>query len=403
MTITVTPDPAYQAGHALIRVGGAAAASGNPGFRVQRDAEWSDDKLGPDGWQSSDALLQPVSAEAAGGDLLLHVGWEVCRFLEAGVYAVSVPGAGIEPTGTYWPDIAPLHGGVVAQPAPPPPPPAAPAAAIVPAPAPITPPLPDADETIIRAVPPVAPPLPRPVPPQGPPPSPLQGAPQGPMVPGPPPPVPGVFERGGLIPVLVGFALLLLVIAGSLLAGRSARREEMADATPIPEPVQPTPPAPPPPQPPPNPPTPPTRTPPPPTPPTPPPTPPPPPGPVDLSRLSVPDVLARAPNTAAVVEEGRRRLRGTQRDDGLLLLEAAADRGDAAALAALARLYDPVLFTTDGPIPRPDARQSAKYYRDAGRAGGSVSEPRDALRRMLRAQAEAGDVNADLILKDFWP
>ena len=111
MSLQVEPDPAHPAGHALIRVAGAAAVAGAPGFRVQRDAGWGDDKLGPGGWQSSDALLAPDRAEASGPDLLLHVGWDVCRHLEAGVYEISVPGAGLAQVGVYWPDIVPLHSG----------------------------------------------------------------------------------------------------------------------------------------------------------------------------------------------------------------------------------------------------------------------------------------------------
>ena len=66
MSVRVQPDPAHPAGHALITVAGAAAAVGAPGFRIQRDAGWEDDKLGPRGWQGSDALLQPAGAEAVG-------------------------------------------------------------------------------------------------------------------------------------------------------------------------------------------------------------------------------------------------------------------------------------------------------------------------------------------------
>jgi hypothetical protein len=96
-------------------------------------------------------------------------------------------------------------------------------------------------------------------------------------------------------------------------------------------------------------------------------------------------------------------LRSDHPDDGLLLLEAAGDRADPDAAAALARLYDPVIFQPGGPIPQPDPRQAARYYRDAAKGGIDVTAAREALRSKLRSQAQAGDLGADLNLKDFWP
>ena len=112
-------------------------------------------------------------------------------------------------------------------------------------------------------------------------------------------------------------------------------------------------------------------------------------------------MIARAPTPDVIREEGERRLADGRRDDGLLLLEAAADRGNAAAAAGIAALYDPA-----APAPRvlpPDARQAARYYRDAARGGATVTPARDALRRRLQERAGTGDLAADLMLKDFWP
>lgn len=347
-TLQVTPDPAGVAGRALIRVAGAAGSVGAPGFRVQRDADWTDATLGPDGWQSSDALLQPDRAEADGPDLLLHVGWPVCRFLEGGVYEVSVPGAGIAPTGVFWPDITP--------PAP------------VAAPAPKPPPPPVADVTPIAPEPRRIPIVPQPSP-----------------APNPTPGMPAP-ERRLLLPGIM--ALLLALAIGGTVAYRQFGPPGPAVVDPTPatpvtppaEPVVPTPPV---------------ES----TAPTPPVVPP----PLDLGTLSVPEVLARAPNPAAITAEGERRLRGDRRDDGLVLLEEAADRGDAAAAAAIARLYDPVLFQPGGAIPRADARQAARRYRDAARGGADVTAAREVLQRQLQERAGRGDMGADLMLKDFWP
>lgn len=356
-------------GQATLRIEGAAGAVDHPAFRVQRDPEWTEDTLGPEGWQSSDAFLHPVRAAADGADLVLTVGWDVCRYLESGVFMISLPAAGLEPTGVYWPDIAP----VAATPAPPPP---------------VLPPPPPKISEVTQAVPPP------------------------PIVPDliAPPPVPR-----SLTGPIVGLLVLLAAAGGA--AWYFLRDHEPPVILPAPAPVPVvTPPTPAPPAPPPSPPpapTPPVPVPPVPVPPTPappvvpPPTPapppPPPPAPVDLSMLSVPDVLTRAPNVGAIVAEGQRRLRADKKDDGLLLLEAAADRGDPAAAAAMARLYDPVGFQPGGPIPRPDPRQAARYYRDAARGNQDVSAAREALRQILETQKSRGDLNAELILKDFWP
>ena len=359
--VTVTPDPAHAAGHALVRVAGAAQHLGTPGFRLQRDAGWGDDKLGPSGWQSSDALLQPAHAERDGADLLLHVGWDICHHLEAGVYELSVPAAGVEPTGVFWPDIVPLHAGSVMPPVPSPPAPRTLAPVAPPAkPA-------EADATIRIA----------PVPPTSQPATPPQAA-----KPGPPPPVPGVFANGGRAAVLGGVGLLLLLVAGgAYYAFRGSPDQAPPQVATVAPPVVPPSLSPPPPQEP-------TPT---------------PPAATVLGSLSVPDVIAKAPDPAAIRTEGEQRLAGDRKDDGLLLLEVASERNDPAAAAALARLYDPVVFQPGGPIPRADARQAARYYRDAARGGADVAAAREALRSLLQTQAQGGNMGADLMLKDFWP
>lgn len=356
--VTVTPDPAHPAGHALVRVAGAAEHLATPGFRLQRDAGWGDDKLGPGGWQSSDALLQPAHAERDGADLLLHVGWDVCHHLEAGVYELSVPVAGVEPTGVFWPDIVPLHAGSLMSPVPSPPPPRTPG--------PVTPmPKPAEADATIRVAPAPSPPQPA-APPQA-------------AKPGPAPPVPGVSANGGRAAVLGGIVLLLLAVGGAYYALHGSADRVQPQVATVTPPVVPS---------------------------APPPTPEPapvPPAATVLGRLSVPDVIAKAPDPAAIRAEGEQRLAGDRKDDGLLLLEVASERADAAAAAALARLYDPVVFQPGGPIPRADARQAARYYRDAARGGADVAAARDALRSLLQTQAQGGNMGADLMLKDFWP
>ena len=371
MTVLAEADPAHPAGHALVRVPGAAAAAGSPGFRIGRDAGWGDDKLGPGGWQGSDALLQPDRAEASGPDLVLHLGWAVCRHLECGIYEVSVPAAGVAAEAVFWPDIVPMH--------------AAPLDVVRPA---MAAPVAEAAPVVLPA--PVAapvPPKPDPQLPDRPMPDLLKAALLEPARPAAlPQPAPNLqpelttgrpASRGR--PAIAILAVLLLALAGG--AGywwlhRGPEPVQAAAVAPEPPP-DPIPILPPPPT--------------------------PPPGPPGLGGLSVPDVLARAPNPAAITAEGQRRLHGDRRDDGLLLLEAAADRADPAAAAALARLYDPILFQPGGPIPRADPRQAAHYYRDAARGSADVAAAREALRRSLEARAAGGDLGASLTLKDFWP
>lgn len=359
MSVRAEPDAAP--GRALIRVAGAAGAAASPGFRILRE-DWDDNALGPQGWQSSDALLQPDTAAASGPDLVLHVGWAVCQHLEAGMYTFALPAGGIEAATLSWPDITPLHAGardVLNQATAPPP--------IVSAP---SPPRPEP-----AAAPAPAAPSPKPVPAVQP----------APVVPAELPP-----ERN-FAPLYVLLALLLLAAGGGAwwVFGRP---RPIIDAQTTPPTAAPSPPAPP---------TPPTADP-VPTPPTP-PTPPPTPAAPQLGSLSVPDVLTKAPNPAAIAAEGTRRLQGDRHDDGLLLLEAAADRGDGGAAAALGALYDPVRFRAGGPIPQPDPRQAARYYRDAAHAGADVAAARDALKHSLETKASSGDLGANLTLKDFWP
>ena len=294
---------------------------------------------------------------------MLHLGWGVCQHLEAGMYSLWVPAAGVEAAPVYWPDIVPMHAGALSVFAPVT---AVAAEAVVEAPAAVAPAAPAAAVAAL------------------------------------PEPKPGAPSRvWALVAVLV---LLVAGGAGWWFYGRPGRVELAGDPpapqvapTPVPTPETPVPPAAPVPE---------VTAPPPPAPPTAPPTAPP--APVApsapaLGGLSVPDVLAQAPDPAAIAAEGTRRLEGDRKDDGVLLLESAADRGDAGAAAALGKLYDPVLFQPGGPIPRPDARQAARYYRDAARAGADVAAAREALRKDLERRSQAGDLSAGLSLKDFWP
>jgi hypothetical protein len=364
--IIVRPDPAGRAGIAELRVVGVESKSGSSALRIRREG-WDEGVLGLNGWQGEDALLQPDSVAQVGTELVLMVGWSVCSHLEAGTYVIGVPDLGIEEA-VSWPDIRPVR----AAPRPRVPAAASPAQVL---PRPAEPALPSTDPRPI--IHPAAPRLPavRPA-------SSLPGA----NVPRPSRPV-------GLSWVVAVPLLLLIVgacaggywywqLRGAVVASDISPPHQEASvplSAPGPPSAPPTPPAASPSTPVPSAPT----------------------SPA-LADMKVPDVLGHAHDTAAIAAEGARRLAGQQRDDGMLLLEEAADRGDGSAMAALGALYDPVGFQP-GVLARPDPRQAARYYRDAQRAGiTTIDAKRNALQEWLRGRAATHDIQADLILRDFW-
>lgn len=123
----------------------------------------------------------------------------------------------------------------------------------------------------------------------------------------------------------------------------------------------------------------------------------------NLELMPLQDVLSKAPSTLAITKEGERRLENKQADDGILLLENAASKGESEAMVKLGLLYSPVNFKVDGPIPSPDMREAARYFQMAAQKGSrEVVAPRQALYDWLSKKAETGDEMARLTLKDFW-
>ncbi|CAI3922310.1 unnamed protein product [Commensalibacter communis] len=122
-----------------------------------------------------------------------------------------------------------------------------------------------------------------------------------------------------------------------------------------------------------------------------------------LQKMSVPDVINKAPNTVLITKEGKRRLETKQYDDGVLLLENAASKGDVTAMLTLGLLYSPVNFKEGGAIPSPDMREAARYFQKAVEGGSKEAEaPRASLKEWLTKKADSGDDMARLTLKDFW-
>jgi hypothetical protein len=369
MTARITASADDTPGHARITITGAARTPEVP-IRIRRDG-WDTGILGPQGWQAGDTLLRPAICRAEGRDLVMVMGPEVTRHLDRGVYLMSVPGAAVEEEAVIWPDIQASFGGSRMR--------TVPASTI-----------PVADKTLV-------------VDDRGG--SKDKGKDKGGNRGGgdkPPPP-----RRWAW---LAGAVALILILIGSAALYFTWHHPPPLKTHVLTKPSQPSPPPVNPPVKPPvkplvqQPAQKPTQQPAPVPAPVPVPPPPPPPAPRSLSGLSYNDVIAQTPNADAIFEEGERRFNGTRKDDGLLLIEAAADKGDPKAMLALARLYDPVTFDPKGPIPQPDIRESAENYRKAVEAGLSDAiAPRAALHAYLENKAQQGDLDAKFALQDFWP
>jgi hypothetical protein len=348
--VTVSPDQNRGAGYALIRIDGVPPGT-SPRFGLRR-ADYAAGALGPDGWQVADAVLEPEAFATDGGALILTVGPPVCNVVEEGSVEFRLPAAGLTET-VFWPAIRPQHAGLRRR----------------------IDPRPEAATTRVPTEPRSEQP-------------PVQEPPPGPR----PPPVtdktpiqktePPVKEKGRGIPwyvPLLGVVALVLVVSTGYRAWKvmhPAQPIEPVVVTTVP--VNPTSDNPVPAQ---N-----------------------PDGPQadNLSRMSVPDIVA--PNQPAdMFEEANRRMSDGRRDDALNLMSEAADRHYPPALAALAKYYDPLQPRTPG--IRPNARQAARYYKETVRSGdSSVEAAREALRNWLQRKAGNDPLSDEgLILKDFWP
>jgi TPR repeat protein len=120
--------------------------------------------------------------------------------------------------------------------------------------------------------------------------------------------------------------------------------------------------------------------------------------------MALRELVQTAPNLAGIFDAALRRQAAGRHDDALVLFEEAGERGHAAALTALARLYDPNGFVAGRPFRNPDPRAAARYYRDAVQKGDdAATAPRAALKSHLEELARAGNGTAETALRDFWP
>jgi len=367
----VARHPARGPGYAQVLLPGAAAFAADARFRMVWEAS-AHPNLGPRGWQSAEAVLHPQEALPYGQDLILTLGPEICEHLVSENYELVLLAAQARFV-LPWIEIphrpSDRRGGFIGGAPPPPRAPGMDATLIAPrnfeADATIQsrPPLPTATEPPPA---PVAPPVP-------------------PAASAEPPPT----NRRGLIAVLT--ILLLLAIAAAVLWWFVLRPGPEPAPAPAPDPAPRvedarTDPAPPPPTPPAQ--------------------------PVCREALgavaSWPQaraILRRTdcqavdlPALAGALQEAGRY------EDALQILEYAVERGVGPAMAMLARLYDPTGFQPGRPFAEPDIRQAARFYAEAARAGDSSAEAsRAALRALLQARAQGGDMIAELTLRDYWP
>jgi hypothetical protein len=335
----VEPDLKQPYGHAVVRLPGAAAAATDPRFLIRREG-YEKGVLGPGGWQVGEAHLSPLSADADGEDLVIRLGPQVVDLLEPGTVLLTVPAAGFDGF-AVWPDIAPSYTGSTSRLRESPSQPERKKEAQL------------APERIVE---------PRPEPPPKPVPEPE------------PKPAPSPVPPRRYWPLYAALVLLLLAGGGYgvwhliIPPCTSAPGARVPDG--CPGPVGP--------------------------------------GPGSASRAECEtgtpaQIIACNPTPQRLAELGQRLMDAGRVNDAELLCEAGADHGSGAAALRLAKLYDPNSFRPGGPVPRPDPRLAAKYYRQAADAGVTdVAEPREALRRYLEDRRGRGDQDARIILQEFW-
>jgi hypothetical protein len=295
--------------------------------------------LGRRGWQVQEEKLNPVEVRQEGADTVLVIGPRLTRHLEPGPLMFLLPAASVEAS-LFWPDDIDVFDGDL------------PPETV----------MPREPETVPKPPPVTAGPAPQ--------------APTPPPAEAPRQPVQA--ERTSRTPLLAGIGLLLLVAVGGAAWWFTAAPPA---SSPVPAPVV-----------------------------TPTPTPAPP-APIAPERpwlersdgMNLRDLVQSASDAAAIHAAALRRQAAGRHDDALVLFEEAGERGHAAALTAVARLYDPIGFVAGRPFRAPDPRAAARYYRDAVQKGDAAAQaPRAALKTWLEEQARAGNGTAETALKEFW-
>jgi hypothetical protein len=339
MMLRVENDRRFSLGHARITIAGLQVPA-DGGFRIIREG-YAAANLGRRGWQVQEEKLTPVEIRQEGTDTVLVIGPRLTRHLEPGPLVFLLPATGLE-TSLFWPDDIDVFDGEL-------------------------PP-----ETVMPREPEVAPKPPpiaaaQPLPPPQPAPLLRQDVAVKPAE-----------EGQSRTPLLAGIGLLLLAVIGG-----AAWWFTSAPPAPQTAPIATQAPAPP--------------------------APPPAPAPTErpwLERsdgMNLRDLVQSAPDPSSIHAAALRRQSAGRHDDALVLFEEAGERGHAPALAAVARLYDPIGFVAGRPFRAPDPRAAARYYRDAVQKGDAAAQaPRAVLKTWLEEQARAGNGTAETALKEFW-
>lgn len=353
MRAIITPDPQRGAGHARILLEGCPAVSGSA-FTLRRGSDMK--FLAASGWQESEYPLTPDAADSADGCARLFVGPAVVDQLDPlSAYQLGVDGQrfGVEIQQLVY---SREHDGGGAMPGMPPAPPvSAPAPEPEPAPAPLPEPEPEAA--------PLPDPLPEPAP------APAPGPQELPLQDIPPKP------KSRLLPILL---LLLLLLAAAGAAAWYFLVHQRPDA-PVP--------------------------------------------PVPAQAESAPAAPAQqAAPAPTALETARKHLRGAadpaaslalakplrtpeagpeESDAAFLLLEDAAQKGNAEAMWLVGQFYDPAASLPRGSIPV-DMALARQWYEKAKAAGVSQADAAlKALRGHVEAQAAKGDMEAKMLLQSW--
>lgn len=353
MRAIITPDPQRGAGHARIQLEDCSALAGNA-FTLRRGSDMK--YLAASGWQESEYSLAPDAVDSAGGCVLLFVGPAVVDQLDTlSAYQLGVDGR------RYGVEIQQLvysreHGNGGAMPDMPP------AAVSAPAPEPEPVPQPEPEPAPLPEPAPAPEPAPQPAPEPGPQTLPVQDIPPRP--------------KSRLLPILL---LLLLLLAAAGAAAWYFLVHQRPDA-PVP--------------------------------------------PVPAQQESAPAAPAPAApsSTPTALETARKHLRGAadpaaslalakplrtpeaspeDSDAAFLLLEDAAQKGNAEAMWLVGQFYDPAAGLPRGSIPA-DMSLARQWYEKAKAAGVTQAEASlKALRAHVEAAAAKGDMEAKMLLQSW--
>ena len=350
--ILVDQDPAGRRGYGLDTIKGGAACLPDPRFRIQRPDEQAG-FLGPQGWQPGETLLSPLKAWVNAEDLVLEIGPEVVDTVQDGTVAFAVPSIRLFST-VIWPVLPPSRG--TGQD--------------------IFRPLPkfSAEVQPVRAVGNISPTpstfeeSPKPAA------SPTRGTSEPtqrlPLNVDPINSSHSKPESGSVKPartagwVPIAMALIVATLIGGA-AGYYLTKQTVV--APVAITVEPT-------------------------------------VAGDCDSKPLPDLFQCETDPVKLFQVGQSRIEAGNSDDAVKIFMADAQDGNGASALALAKMYDPASFQANDAITQADVVEAARYYEMAINDGTqAAAQPRAQLYQFLQGRAAQGDIQAPLILNNFWP